>query len=167
MAYAMLGRRLLRFSFAVALLSVSALADEYKGPRPPKADIPYLLHADDLIQTEVTEAKQDSQKKSATYTIPGAASSARTPLAEPIFLMEQGKMDPGTLELWRLDVRNGERVVSVTSGGRRHGAGGPLHLTVTKVADGLFRIEVDDILENGEYSLSPTGSNRAFCFEVY
>jgi len=164
MATAMLGRR---FFLATILLSASMLADEYKGPRPPKADIPYLLHADSLIQTEVTEAKQETQKKTAVYTIPGAASPARTPLAEPIFLIQQNRIDPGTLELWRLEVRNGQRVVSVTSGSHRRGSAGPFHLTVTKVADGLFRIEVEDVLENGEYSLSPTGSNVAFCFEEY
>jgi len=149
------------------LLSAAVLADEYKGPRPPKADVPYLMHADTLIPTEVVEARQENQKKTAVFTIPGAASPVRTPLAEPIFLMEQNKIDPGTLELWRLDVRNGERAVSVTSGSHRRGSSGPFHLTVTKVADGLFRIEVEDILENGEYSLSPAGSNVAFCFEEY
>jgi len=58
-------------------------------------------------------------------------------------------------------------VVSVTGGSHRRGSSGPFHLTVTKVADGLFRIEVEEALENGEYSLSPTGSNVAFCFEEY
>jgi len=160
----MLGRR---FFLAVTLLSASMFAAEYKGPRPPKADIPYLLHADTLIQTEVTEAKQETQKKTTAYTVSGASSPARTPLAEPIFLMEQNRIDPGTLELWKLEVRNGQRVISMTGGSHKRGSAGPFHLTVTKIADGLFRIEVEDILENGEYSLSPTGSNVAFCFEEY
>ena len=27
-------------------------ADKYSGPRPPKADLPYLVHADNLVPTE-------------------------------------------------------------------------------------------------------------------
>ena len=149
------------------LLCAGMLAADYTGPRPPKSDIPYLLHAGDLLATEVTEATQESQKKSSTYTIPGAGSPVKTPLAEPIFILESKQLDPASLELWRLEVRNGQRSVSITGGTHRKGSAGPFHLSVTKIGEKLFRVEVQDMLENGEYSLSPAGSNRAFCFQVY
>ncbi|MGA3027248.1 MAG: hypothetical protein ABSF98_21020 [Bryobacteraceae bacterium] len=149
------------------LLGASMLAEDYKGPRPPKSDVPYLLHASDLVATEVTAASQESQKKSATYTIPGASSPVRTPLAEPIFILDSRQLDPASLELWRLEVRNGQRSVSITAGMHRKGSSGPFHLAVTKIGDHLYRIEVQDMLENGEYSLSPAGSNSAFCFQIY
>ena len=42
-------------------------------------------------------------------------------------------------------------------------------LTVTRVDTRLYRIDVDEGLglENGEYSLTPEGSNEVFCFQVY
>ena len=149
------------------LLSAGVFAEDYKGPLPPKADIPYLLHAGDLLPTEVTEASQENQKKSATYTISGASSPARTPLAEPIFILDSKQLDPAALELWRFDVKNGQRTLLMSAGRHGKSGAGPYHLSVTKIGDHLYRIEVQEMLENGEYSLSPTGSNRAFCFQVY
>ena len=31
----------------------------------------------------------------------------------------------------------------------------------------LYRIDVNETLENGQYCLSPSGDNRVFCFEVF
>jgi len=28
-------------------------------------------------------------------------------------------------------------------------------------------VEANEMLENGEYSLTPSGSNQVFCFQVY
>jgi hypothetical protein len=43
----------------------------------------------------------------------------------------------------------------------------PIPLKLTRLDEGLYRIEVDQPLENGEYSLSPEGSNDAFNFQIY
>ncbi len=69
------------------ILTASAIAfgQKYTGPRPPKPDVLYLVHADNLIPTEVTEAKPETKKNEIMYSIPGTTSPARTPLAEPIF----------------------------------------------------------------------------------
>jgi len=141
-------------------------AEQYNGPRPPKPDIPYLLHADTLVPTEVTEARQENRKKETLYTIAGASSPVKTPLPEPIFIMESKDVQPQDLQLYRMDVRDGNREVSMT-GNRRHGDQRPFHLNVTKLGENLYRIEVEDALQNGEYSLSPTSSNTAYCFEEY
>jgi hypothetical protein len=155
----------LKLSFLAVLplmaASVAWTAD-YTGPRPPKPDLVYLMHADNLIPTEATEAKQE---KNDTYSVAGAASPARTPLAEPIFLMQSDKLTPESLELYRLDVKSGRR--EVTLSGRRRGGPRALHLAVTKVDRGLYRIEASETLENGQYALTPNGSNRVFCFEVF
>lgn len=141
--------------------------ESYSGPRPPKPDIPYLQHADILIETEVAEAREQTRGKNETlYTIAGAASPVRTPLAEPAFLFESGKIPPESLQLYRLEVKNGSR--EVTPATKRKG-GRPLRLMVSRLSDRLYRIEVNEGLglESGQYSLSPTGSNQVFCFEVY
>ena len=153
--------------FLVSLCSTFAWAQEkYTGPRPPKADVVYLAHADNLVPTEVTEAKEESKKDEVTYTIPGATSAARTPLAEPIFILQTDKFQPEQLELYRMDVKNGRREVTMSQK-RRRGGPRPLRLSVTRLERGLYRIEASETLENGEYALSPNGSNRVFCFEVY
>jgi hypothetical protein len=147
---------------------VAALAaDKYSGPRPPKPDVPYLMHADTLVPTEASEAKEESHKDDSAYTVPGAASPARTPMAEPVFLFLSDKIQPDTLQLYRLEVKNGNRQVVLSQ--KRRGGSRPMRLMVTRLDDKLYRLEVDEGLglENGEYSLSPTGSNGVFCFQVY
>ena len=61
-------------------------------------------------------------------------------------------------------MKGGQREVDL-SGGRRNSKA--LHLAVTRLGQGLYRIEVDEVLENGEYVLSPMGSNRVFCFGIF
>jgi hypothetical protein len=145
--------------------AVSA-ADKYDGPRPPKADLLYLVHADNLIPTEAAEAKEESKKDETTYTMPGVSSSARTPLAEPIFLIQADKVLPDRLELYRWDVKNGRRELSLSKARKRSGSRA-LHVAVTRIEGNLYRVEASEPLDNGEYSLSPNDSNRVFCFEVF
>lgn len=152
--------------FFAVLASAPLWAQKYTGPRPPKPDVLYLLHADNLVPTEVTDAKEDTKKNDVTYTIAGAASPARTPLAEPIFIIEADKIQPQTLELYKMDVKGGRREVTVSLK-RTRGGNKPLRLSVTRLDRGLYRIEADQEMENGQYAISPNGSNTVFCFEVY
>ncbi len=159
---------MVRTALCVCLVFLSApvfAAEQYNGPRPPKPDIPYILHADTLIPTEVTQASEATRKKDTVYTIPGASSPAKTPVPEPIFIMEAKSIQPSDLGLYRMDVHDGNREVAIT--GRHSHNDKVFHLTVTKLGENLYRIEVEDTLANGEYSLSPSGSNIAFCFEEY
>jgi len=156
---------------AIVLLGVAVTlsgADKYSGPRPPKPDVPYLLHANKLVETEGVEAREQSGKDGTTFSIPGAASSAKTPLAEPIFLIETDHINPNSFELFRLEVRGGNReVIMPAASKRRRNGPRPLRLAIHKIGDRLYRIEANEALENGQYSLSPSDSNKAFCFEVY
>jgi len=70
----------LAFVMAGCFAGSSAAADKYTGPVPPKPDIPYLLHASTLVETEVADARQEG-KKNDTFVIAAASSPARTPLA--------------------------------------------------------------------------------------
>ena len=144
-------------------------ADEYTGPRPPKPDVPYLLHANKLVETETTEAREQPGKDVITFVISGAASPAKTPLAEPIFVLETDKLNPNALELYKLDVKGTNREITMPNPQAKKKRGGPrpLRLSMTKIGEKLFRIEAAEMLENGQYSLSPSDSNKAFCFEVY
>ncbi len=147
------------------LCAVALSAQQYTGPRPPKPDVPFLVHADNLIETEVAEAREERKKDDILYTVPGAASPAKTPLASPIFLLLSEKLDPGRLQLYKLDSRNNQREILFKKKG---GSARPIRLSVTRLSsDNLYRIEVDESLENGEYSLTPDGSNAVFCFQVY
>jgi hypothetical protein len=150
----------------IALAGLACAQDKYTGPRPPKPDVLYLVHADNLVPTEVTEAKGESKKNETIYSIPGANSSARTPLAEPIFIIETDKIQAQALELYRADVKGGRREVTMVQK-RTRGSPKALRLTVTRLDRGLYRVEVDDTIENGQYAISPNGSNTVFCFEVY
>src|ERR1700722_2073170 len=157
----------MRRKIALAFLTAGCLAaaDKYAGPVPPKPDIPYLLHASSLVETEVADARQEG-KKNNTFLISGASAPARTPLAEPIFIIDARQIQPETFELYRMDVKGGNREVSL-NGSRRRGGSHALHLAVKPLGGHLFRVEVDEALENGEYALSPSGDNRAYCFEIY
>ena len=151
-----------RLLYLLMLLVPAIAADKYDGPRPPQPDMAYLVHADNLLPTEALEAKSES----GTYTVPGASSSARTPLAEPIFLIESDKVIPERLELYRWDVKGGRRELAASKGKRKSGSR-PLHLSVNKLDGKLYRVEASEPLDPGEYSLSPNDSNKVFCFEVY
>lgn len=152
--------------FALLLAASVAHAQKYTGPRPPKPDVLYLVHADNLVPTEVAQAAEESKKNDVTYTIPGTSSPARTPLAEPIFIIQTDKIQPDRLELYKLEIRNGHREVS-TSRGKRGSGAKAYHLAVTKLDSNLYKVEASEVLENGQYSVSPNNSNQVFCFEEY
>jgi|SRR5689334_3039774 hypothetical protein len=151
----------------VLLLSAAALvafAQKYDGPRPPKSDLPYLKHASELVPTEAGQAKEEKQKKEdILYVVEGAASSARTPLASPIFLIVADKITPDRLGLYKLEVKNGHR--EILFGPKKSPK--PIRIEVSRLSGNLFKIEVEESLEPGEYSLSPADSNQVFCFQVY
>jgi len=141
--------------------------DRYSGPKPANKDLPYLLHGDKLIATEVQKATQSNSKEGQAFFVPGITASARTPLAEPIFLFSLDHFRAEQLGLFRFDVKNGRREV-VTSGMHKKGdAESVFHLTLRHLEENLFRIEVSEMLDPGEYALSPEGANTAFCFTVY
>ena len=145
----------------VVLLAALAAAQKYDGPRPPKPDLLYIKHASTLVPTEdVIASEQDKRSNEITYVIEGASSPVSTPLAAPIFLVQASKLIPEKLELFKLDVKNGHREVRVSSKKSNTAA----HLEVTRyAADTLWKVEVEDSLEPGEYALSQAddASNRA------
>ncbi len=155
-------------SILLLLLGAAAPgAEKYTGPRPAKPDLPYLQHADNLIPTESTEATEQKRRNDTIYVVQGASSPARTPLAEPIFLFASEKIAPESLELYRLEVKDGNRQIVFPE--KKKDAPRPLRLSVTRLDDKLYRIEVNEDmgLEIGSYSLTPAGSNQVFCFDVY
>ena len=158
--------RLLRVLVGAVLFSVLAPAQKYNGPRPQKPDVPYLQHADNLVETEAAEAQQDDRKDDTVYVVAGPSSPARTPMAEPIFIIEARKIQPEKLDLYRFEVKNGSRQIEFPKK-KKKDAPRPLRFLVTRLDEGLYRVEVNETLENGEYSLTPAGSNQVFCFEVY
>lgn len=150
--------RILPLAAAVLL---AAYGQSSTTVKPPKPDLPYLKQADNLIPTEVAQAQEEKKKNESTYVIEGAASTARTPLALPIFLFQADKIAVDSLQLFRLEVKNGRREITV---GKKTE---PIRLQVTPLQGKLYRIEVYDGLDAGEYSISPNNSNTAFCFEVF
>jgi hypothetical protein len=153
----------------LALAAVSALAqsEKYSGPRPPKADVPYLLHASRLVELDRAVAQQSERKDDTVYTVPGAASKAQTPLPEPIFLIAAEKIAPDKLDLYRMTVaRSGARELAIPKKPKRD-APRPVRMTAAKLDGNLYKLEVQEFLENGEYCMSPQGSNDVFCFAVF
>ena len=145
-------------------LALAASAQKYDGPVPPKPDLPYLKHADTLIPTEVVTAKEEKKKEDSTYIIEGASSAAKTPLASPIFLLKSVNLRADQLQLFKFQVKNGHRELFYPAKKPPE----PIRIVVTRLSsDGVWKIEVDESLDPGEYSLSPQGSNQAFCFQVF
>jgi len=162
----MLTRRALLYLIPAAA-GAQSRPKPYKGPRPEKADVPYLLHASNLMETESTEAKEEKRKDETAYVVEGASSPARTPLAEPIFLIRIEKLLPEKLELYKLTVKNGRREIVFPDNPRKRREIRPVHTVMSKLEEGLYRIEANEGLENGEYSLTPAGSNQVFLFQIY
>ncbi len=155
--------------FCAVLAGLHCFAQQWKGPRPPKPDVPYLLHADNLVETEVGQARMEERKKDTIHVLAGASSPARTPLAEPILLFLSQTIKPEKLALYRLEVNRGQREIAFPSNPKdliRRGPR-PIHLTIKRLEENLYWIEANEYLENGQYCLSPSGSQQVFCFEVY
>jgi hypothetical protein len=139
------------------------LAQNYTGPSPAKADIPYLLHASKLIATEQIEAKETRLKDGSTYTMDGDHSPVRTPLASPIFLFKADKVNAEQLQLFQLESAAGHREITFSKKKNPQS----FTFTVKKLAGPLYRLEVNESLPAGEYSISPPDSNQTFCFTVF
>lgn len=149
-----------------AVVCRSLLGAKYDGPRPAKRDIPYLMHADNLVETDSVEAKEEPKKDDLIYWIPGTTSTAKTPLAGPIFLIQAEKINPERLQLYQLSVQNGRREVFFSKK-KPKDSSRPIKMGYTLLDEGLYRLDVVESLENGEYALSPDGSNQVFTFEVF
>lgn len=157
---------------ALALLLATgapAQSKKYSGPKPPKADLPYLLHANNLIPLETGTATEESRKDDTANVIKGAASPARTPLAEPIFLLESKQLLPEKLELYRLSVsKSGDREVVFPKNPKKlKEEHKPIRLSLARIDTNLYRLEATEALDNGAYCLTPSGSQEVFCFDVY
>ena len=64
--------------------------------------------------------------------------------------------------------RSGQRTVSFAADPRKRKDGSrPIFILVTAVDNRLFKVEVNEPLDNGEYCMSPEGSNTVFCFSEY
>ncbi len=158
-------RRTLLTALPVAAVMTARAGQKYAGPRPPNKDVPYLLEAEKLIETEAQRASESKSKEGQIFSVPGTTSPARTPLPEPIFLFASDKINADQLGLYHFGVRNGRR--EVVLGKKKDDDEETLRLTLRRLDEGLYRIESAQMLEPGEYSLSPQGENTAFCFTVY
>ena len=144
-------------------------AKKYTGPKPPKADLPYLLHGGTLVPTETNSASEETRKDDTANVVKGSSSPARTPLAEPIFLLASEKLIPEKLELYRVTIsKSGNREVTIPKNAKKmKDAIKPVRLSIAKLESNLYRLEATEALENGSYCLSPSGSQDVFCFDVY
>jgi len=135
------------------------------APKPDKKDIPYLLLADNLVQTEVVRPEAQQTSDGTSYSIPGETSLAKTPLALPVFLIDIAQIQPEKLRLIHLTASSGHRQVLIRKTPSPDDP--PLLLTATKVAGSLYRLEAVNEIENGEYALNTAGSDQFFCFTVF
>ena len=149
------------------LLASSAAAQENKLglPDPAKPDVPYLIHASRIVETEQSQATEATRKNELVYTVPGAGSPVTTPLASPEFLFRYETINPSDLTLFQLIPKNGRRELLFRK--KKKILAQQIRLDVFPVQDNLVRVRVDESLANGEYCLTPNGSNAVFCFNVF
>jgi hypothetical protein len=150
--------------FVISLL-LTGMSWAQQPAQPPKPDVPFLIHASQLVETEVSQASEDSQKNEMRYFVAGASSPVQTPLAGPEFLFLSEKVDPNTLKLFQFESRNGRREILLRRKDKMMAQ--PQRMTVLPLENGLAKIRVYDSLDNGEYCLTPDGSNTVFCFSVF
>ena len=157
--------RVAQLAFFLVLLAAVAGAQDL--PEPPKKDTPYLIHATDLLETETNEATEVSDKKAQIFWVPGAASSARTPLGFPEFLFAQDQVDARSLRLYAFEKVNGRREVLIRK--KNKIVVQAYYIDVIPQGEGLFKLRVDSSLKPGEYCMTPEGeqgSNTVYCFAV-
>lgn len=148
------------------LLTALATANpqKYTGPAPAKADLPYIQHATNLIATEPADAKEQKSGTDTLWTIDGASSPSKTPLALPIFVLKADRLNPANLQMYRLESKEGRR--ELTSSAKKNAD--PIHVQVTRLGgENMYQLDVYNSLDAGEYALLAEGSLRMFCFQVF
>ena len=151
-----------------AMAGFPSLAEETNKlglPNPEKPDVPYLIHASSLIETEQSEATEEKRKNEMLYAVPGANSGVQTPLASPEMLFRSENIDPRDLAFFRFASKNGRRELLYQK--KKKILAEPIRISLYPVDEGLVKIRVDDSLQAGEYCLTPSGSNVVFCFAVF
>lgn len=159
---------MIRLLMLAALFTVALFgqAEKYNGPKPPKADLPYLLHATTLVETDAGTAREEKTKDGVLYVIDGPGARSRTPLAEPIFILSAKKLVADKISCWKVSVKGGRRELAIPAKPKKDSAR-PARMIVTRLEGDLYKLELSENLENGEYVLSPDGSNDVFSFTIY
>ncbi len=152
--------------FLLAIVGASAAAAQPASgpPDPPKPDVPYLVHANNLVETEQSEAVEQAKKNELYYYVDGAASTVKTPLWGPEFLFREEDMRANRLQLYRFESKNGRREILIRK--KKKVMAKPIFLSLFPLKDGVVRIRVDETLSPGEYCLTPEGKDAVFCFAV-
>ncbi len=156
----------MRRALPIVLFTIALAAQtKYTGPKPERKDVPYLVQAATLVQTEIIRSTPKENGEQTTWSIPGETSLAKTPLALPILVIDASTVTPAKLQLFAFEQKGGRRELTVN----RKGSGGaePILITVGNVSGTLYRIETVNEIENGEYGLTVPGSNQFFCFSVF
>ena len=159
----------MRFMIVLLALTVSAFAQEEPTPKPPEADLPYLIFPGGrLVPTEAGMAENISDKKFTKYAVAGATSGSRTPLALPEFAFLADQIDPSALQLYGFEQANGRREITLANKKGKPMAR-PYAITPfpEKETPGLYRIRVSSGLPAGEHCLTPRTSDHVFCFTVF
>jgi len=152
----------------IAVLPAVAQQKKYTGPRPPKPDVPFLVHASQLIPAETGEARESQGKNGTDYAVAGATSSTRTPIPEPVFLFQSDKINPERLSLFKMEAKGGQRTLAIPRESRKQKDNArPVFILVSPLENRLFKVEVNEPLDDGEYCFSPEGANTVFCFTEY
>ena len=152
---------------AFFVLALAVFAQEpYKGPVPDKSDLPFIRPANKLLPTDVGEAKDDSAKGDTTYSVAGTAAIAKTPLTEPSFIVKVEKLNVQQMQLYKMEIKGGQRQLVLSAKPKKNGPRA-IRISLDPLSTGLYKLEVQEPLENGEYCLSPGGSNAVYCFAVY
>jgi hypothetical protein len=120
-----------------------------------------LMHSSILA---IREPKEQKSKDDTVYTIDGENSSSNTPLALPIFLIKADKVNPASLQMYRLESKDGHRELTESTKKTAE----PIHVRVTRLgADNIYKLDVYNGLEPGEYALTAEEWKQMFCFQVY
>jgi hypothetical protein len=149
----------------IVLAMLLTAQTKYTGPKPERKDVPYLILASNLVQTEVARPVPKEDGGMTTWSIPGESSLAKTPLGLPAFVIDAATISPAKLRMYPFELKGAHRELTLG----KNGAGDtqPILITVSNLSGTLYRIEVVNEVPNGEYGLTIPGSNQFFCFSVF
>src|ERR1700735_2666459 len=85
--------------------------------KPEKKDVPYLIHASTLVQTEIARPVPKEDGDMTTWSIPGESSLAKTPLALPAFVIDASAISPAKLQLYQFELKGAHRELTLQKNG--------------------------------------------------
>lgn len=130
-------------------------------PSPALPDALYANVNGQAVALSREKSKREKSGQIVSYTLLAQPSAVDVASRSPLFVLRLEKTSATGWELFRVQVRDGKRVISIDTTAQSPSV--PIRVLT---ANELIQIEPVTPLDQGQYCMSARNSNDVFCFKV-